>query len=242
MKRDKNNKIISCSQDSEYIEKKYFDFLKDKRIVIVGPAPHISSSLQGNIIDSYDLVVRINHGYNIPENLKKHIGRRTDIIYDTMLPQKGSGIDMPIEELKDKVKWICASYPAEKHFQDILNFKNKVKNKILFHIVDRKFWEKMVKNMKIPHSGTVSILDILEHDVSELFVTGITFYKESHSNIHYYDGYHKESKRLKKRQHGKTSKHDPSKQLNYIKEIYKKDDRFSCDNVLKKIFEKQNGL
>ena len=234
----KNNQIINCPQDSKEVKEQYSKFLKNKRVVIVGPSSHIVNSNQGNLIDSYDVVVRISHGYIIPKNFEKHIGTRTDIIYNPMLPQKGSGITMPVDNLKNKVKWVCASYPAKKHFQDILDFKAKVKNKILFHVVNENFWQKLTYHMKVPHGGTVAILDILRYDISELFVTGITFYQNSKNNIHYYDGYHKENKTFKKRKNGKTSKHDPRKQLKYVKKRYDQSNIFFCDDTLKNIFKK----
>ena len=235
----KNNQIINCPQDSKEVKEQYSKFLKNKRVVIVGPSSHIVNSNQGALIDSYDVVVRISHGYIIPKIFENHIGTRTDIIYDSMLPQKGSGVTMPLDDLKDKVKWICASYPAEKHFQDILNVKKKVKDKILFHIVNKKFWQGLTSYMKVPHGGTVAILDILRYDISELFVTGITFYQNSKNNVHYYNGYHKENKIFKKRKNGKTSKHDPLKQLEYVKKIYNQSNIFFCDDTLKNIFIKE---
>ena len=48
-------------------------FLKDKTVVIVGPAPSIIGSNQGKLIDSFDIVIRLNKALPIPEHLK-HLG------------------------------------------------------------------------------------------------------------------------------------------------------------------------
>ena len=225
---------MKCLQDSKKTKIAYSSFLQNKKVVIVGPAPHIMEYQNGELIDSYDIVVRINHGYIIPEKKKKCIGSRVDILYDSMLSQKGSGITMPIDKLKNRVKWICTSNVLEKHYQDIYDFQQMIKNKILFHIIDFSFWELLVKKMKVPHSGTVAILDLLRYDIVELFITGFTFYKiKGRNRAFYYDGYHE---KVKRRRPTRTSKHNPNKQFKYIREIYKKDKRIVCDEVLMKLF------
>ena len=52
-------------QDSEETIKKYYDYLKGKKVVIVGPAPHMRGWRQGELIDSYDVVVRVSKGYEL---------------------------------------------------------------------------------------------------------------------------------------------------------------------------------
>ncbi len=224
---------MECPQDSKEIKLKYSKFLEDKRVVVVGPSPHIIESNNGDLIDSYDIVVRVNRGYIISRENEKHLGLRTDILYDAMQPQKGGITTMPIDKFKNQLKWVCASYPGKKHFQHILDFQKKVKNKISFHIVDVSFWLDLKDIMRVPHGGTIAILDLLRYNIKELFVTGITFYKTTDKNgMYYYDGYHRKPK---KRKPTKTSKHDPKKQFKYIRNIYKKDRRLKVDNILGKI-------
>lgn len=49
------------------------------RIAVVGNADTVRG--MGEYIDSFDIVVRINNGYNIPDELKKDIGSKVDIVY-----------------------------------------------------------------------------------------------------------------------------------------------------------------
>ena len=37
----------------------YFDYLKGKRVALIGPAKSVEGTRQGSVIDDYDVVVRI---------------------------------------------------------------------------------------------------------------------------------------------------------------------------------------
>ena len=63
---------------------KYKNYLKGKKVVLVGPAWHTKHTNQEELIESYDVVVRMNNGFIISEKKQKDIGRRTDILYCTL--------------------------------------------------------------------------------------------------------------------------------------------------------------
>jgi hypothetical protein len=53
------------------LKKDFNKYLKDKRVIIVGSAGYIQGRKLGKWIDSFDVVVRTNQGYEInnPEDL-----------------------------------------------------------------------------------------------------------------------------------------------------------------------------
>ena len=55
---------------SKIYDPKYARFLENKRIAVIGPAPHILGSKQGKEIDEFDLVCRVGRSFNIPPELK----------------------------------------------------------------------------------------------------------------------------------------------------------------------------
>ena len=61
---------------SSNINQELSGYLEGKRVAYVGPAPYMKGLGQGELIDSYDVVVRIQHG--IPN--EEDYGSRTDII------------------------------------------------------------------------------------------------------------------------------------------------------------------
>jgi hypothetical protein len=58
--------------------KNFEDLVKNKNVVIVGPAHHLTGSNFGKIIDSYDVVVKIN-GLLYNKNPKDY-GARIDVL------------------------------------------------------------------------------------------------------------------------------------------------------------------
>ena len=63
----------------------YFDYLKDKRVIIVGPAGYMENSYRGEMIDKYDVIVRMNLASPVPPERYKDIGSRTDVLYHLVL-------------------------------------------------------------------------------------------------------------------------------------------------------------
>lgn len=54
------------------------NYCKGKRVLIVGNSGALLKSKKGDIIDSYDIVVRMGHGFP-QERYYDHVGKRTDI-------------------------------------------------------------------------------------------------------------------------------------------------------------------
>lgn len=50
-----------------------------KRIAVIGNADTCYG--YGHYIDSMDVVIRVNFGYMIPDDMKEHIGSKTDLVY-----------------------------------------------------------------------------------------------------------------------------------------------------------------
>ena len=95
--------------------RKFLEYLKNKRVVIVGPAPTMVDSKQHDIIESYDVVVRLNRALPILEKLKPDIGSRTDILYNCMNPSNECGGTIDIELLqRENIKVLVSPYaPVE---------------------------------------------------------------------------------------------------------------------------------
>jgi len=63
--------------------KEFNDYLADKKVIIVGPAYYLRDKQQGDYINSFDVVVRINEPMHAPINRQDKIdfGDKTNIIY-----------------------------------------------------------------------------------------------------------------------------------------------------------------
>jgi uncharacterized Rossmann fold enzyme len=74
-----NMKNILISED----DKKYQDFIKGKRVAVVGPSPYLNGKNMGKLIESYDYILRVNQCIFAANSTKNNedYGSRTDIVY-----------------------------------------------------------------------------------------------------------------------------------------------------------------
>ena len=77
---------------NEISQKDLFASLKNKRIIIVGPAPEPEYQKGfGRYIDSFDYVVRVNRGWRMSKENPDIFGSRTDILYHCLDFDEESG-------------------------------------------------------------------------------------------------------------------------------------------------------
>ena len=163
-------------------------FFKNKRIVLVGPADYVDNS---KLIDSYDIIARINKGYNM-KNTGKH-GSRTDIMYHVVNqhPENGGPLtyskDVPIRfcypiltlSEKSSFKDIGTLRDYYSIFQDLENGKLKFKE---FSIINKDKYLSHEETLNSrPNSGLSAILDILSFDIKELYITGFTLFQTNYA-------------------------------------------------------------
>ena len=213
------------------MQDEYKILLKDKRVCIVGPSPGIMGEGSGELIDSFDVVVRINHGWPIPQEYVKDYGRRTDVLYH-LLRRGAVKTSKSITEAKnDGVSWVVSVYPeSQKHrVNDFLKLNNGWNGIVNFRCVEEKT-RQTVRNTtrSSPNSGIIAILDLLDNGVKELYVTGFSFYVDG-----YYPGYGGRK--------GITSPitarggHNQENHLEYFRRLYKEDKRLRVDKKLHNI-------
>jgi hypothetical protein len=248
---------MSYPQDSIDTKNKYSNFLRNKKVVLVGPSYHMRGMGQGHLIDSYDIVVRVSKGYEvirglegeitkdkpknkflIPDDIKNDLGTRMDILYQTLFSQWGSGWMAPFKKIKKHLTWLCASMPDKKHkpfIKDFIKYTNKLDLK--FHIVNKNYYNKLLKKMEtVPTIGPMAAIDLLRYDIKELYFTGFTFCQSrDHNNFYYYPEYFYNNAKHLMSPGGK--KHDNNKIFKYFEKLYKKDSRIKCDKVLNRLMD-----
>ncbi len=218
----------------------YLNFLKDKKVIIVGPAESLLERGDGQFIDSFDVVVRVNRGIEPTLKNSKKLGSRTDILYNCMLEKEDNGgiIDLNLLKYK-KVKFVSyhsqVSYegkaePIKPHHLD--NNKLLAMNSFLkTHMIDHNFYNSISFKVNCrPNTGYIAIFDLLFHDVKQLYITGYTFYMDG-----FMKGYkdHLNNEFITKCY---TSKRHIQKNLfEFLKKKSKEDNRIKPDPILTKI-------
>ena len=226
------------------INKKYLNYLSGKKVVLVGPAEYLTKLNTGKYIDSFDVVVRINRGIEVIDKYFDSIGSRTDILYNCLIKSPDNGGDIKVKEYKkNKIKWIATtpnpyfnedSKPNELHKMVSWFTVFKLKWNFNFHIMDQKKYSLINKKVESrANTGFASIFDLLNHDISKLYITGFSFYLDNFMSG-YKSGCERDEEEFAK-QCFVSKRHKQEPQWRYLKEIFQKDKRIEVDKILKKI-------
>jgi hypothetical protein len=225
-------------------EKSYCEFLKNKTVVLVGPAYHTKGTLQADVINSYDVVVRMNLSFRkfISAKLKRDIGNRMDVLYSALSPyyfhKKLFTPESFLDMKKRKIKWIVCT-----HVRPTLSLLKKVNSKsnIPVTIIQDKHYADIRSKTKTerkisfkPSTGILTIYDILQYDIKKLYITGVSFYDTKLINKRriYHSGYRDDL--IYKSKYN----HNTPKEIKLMKKWYKDDERIYCDDVLKEILQR----
>lgn len=168
---------------SSFIHREYNDYLKNKTVVLVGPANYLSGKNQGSFIESFDVVVRLNRSYPVSVSDFADLGSRTDIRYHNMNQHFAQGGPLEVSKMQEEgVRFLSTHFPKHLSYfdNDIRNCENSVKgSKVRFHS-----WSDLEQFVTLypmletrPNIGVGAILDLLNYDIKSLHVMGITFFE-----------------------------------------------------------------
>tara|TARA_A100001515_G_scaffold43035_2_gene33956 strand:- start:111 stop:824 length:714 start_codon:yes stop_codon:yes gene_type:complete len=165
------------------------ELVNEKSVAIVGPSPHLEGQKLGKLIDSYDLVCRLNEV--MPIDLQEDYGSRTDLVFWNLASEALKDFRQMIYQDKKNVEKIqlivCPRHSRhtepqhisiESHDNNIFkNFKSlKLKNNF-FHIGDEKNISLEKQIGCHPTVGTLAISTLMNCNLKDLFICGISFYK-----------------------------------------------------------------
>lgn len=159
----------------------YFNYLKDKRIVIVGPAAYLMGQGRGPEIDSYDVVVRVNHA--IPIDHPEDYGTRTDVMYHAMtITALRKELHGPTEDqviLWDNagISWFVSA--LEEHMPYVKALKPYFEEASFnWAALPTKFYDstKAEIRAKLPSTGVLAITHLLRSKAKSMAIVGFDFY------------------------------------------------------------------
>lgn len=212
----------------------YKNYLSGKRVCLVGPAPSVKQvdPAQGSQIDDYDVVVRINKSLPVSEDLKEFAGTKTNVLYNSVDQVDASGGKLDIPFLEAEIDWLVSPYPSKQPFSgNIKNFVSKNRDRIKFTTFELDYYNDLELEMRTrPNSGVLAILDLLSCDISELYITGITFFKGG-----YVEGYRDQTEEEALKLMARSGHHRIPPQIDYMKGILSSDTRVKMDPFLEEI-------
>lgn len=200
----------------------FIDIIKNKKVLLLGPAPHILEPNRLKDWKDFDVIVKLN---KMVENLKfqdEELNYANHILYHCLDINESIG-DLPYSVdywINMKVGHVrIAPPPITPYYKrniDRFIFKNNFK--LSFSVVGKKQYLNLTKmcNNTIPNTGTFAIYDLINCCPKELHIRGITFFK---------GGYAKKYKNTntsesETREVYKSSSHDIDEQINFFKYFY----------------------
>lgn len=170
------------------ISKKFNDYLKGKSVIIVGPSPYLKGKGRGEFIDSHDIVIRMNKGWKPDSSLHKDYGSKTNIRWHCMMEQMQNGGPFEIDSMVDYgVEWLASPFPRNLDYFHNDNIKFEIQNseeKINFYCFsDLIYYINVMMALETrPNVGTVAFMDLMNYDIKNLHLCGITFLLDGYLN------------------------------------------------------------
>tara|TARA_R110002020_G_scaffold228293_1_gene439015 strand:+ start:2322 stop:3146 length:825 start_codon:yes stop_codon:yes gene_type:complete len=178
---------ISKYEDYE-LDPELLELVKGKRIAFVCPSPHLEGQGMGELIDSYDLVVRVNQGFTPTEDTWSDYGKRVDILVNCLNINKLNALRANPEYVKT-LKYILAPQvslwdtPRVDKFLESTNIPHQnVSDGYLF-----KIFKEVGTTV---NTGLTGIMTLLNYPIEEIYVTGMTFFNMNKMGKIYHDEYH----------------------------------------------------
>mgnify|MGYP003636112498 CR=1 FL=1 len=170
------------------LDEKLNELVKGKRVAYVCPSPHLKGKGLGKLIDSYDVVVRINQAYDMPESDWEDFGQRTDIVMNCLNHYKQNAMSNNVEFVKS-LKYVVCPMVLMWNIQSIYDFMQDLK--VDWHDVSDGYLFKCFNEIgTTANTGLMGVITLLNYDVKELFITGMTFFNMNTFGKVYNDTYH----------------------------------------------------
>lgn len=161
------------------------NIITNKKVAIIGPSPHLIKKNQGNLIDSYDVVIRINE-LGVDKTLWVDYGSKTDIVFLTLTNESTMIYEAMKKELDIKELKLVVhprdefNFDPDKKIRDDMSIFQRYEflnlNKSFLHIEKPSFEERYKFFNCSPSTGSLAIFQILEYDFEELYIAGFSFY------------------------------------------------------------------
>ena len=217
-----------------YTETEYLQTLLNKNVIIVGPAGYLQGKGMGKWIDSFDVVVRINHA--VPVAFPDDYGTRTDVLYHILSHRNAAQMSKKLidrEEVlewkKAGVKWLVSRHSSiSKRIQQVAHILDSV---IPWCCMHHTFYEKARRTIgeKSPNTGIAAIMHLLSVQIRSLTIIGFDLYASG-----VYQGYgdvgkNEDASQINDHWHSRDA------QIDYLRKLIRRDNRVHIDEHLKEI-------
>jgi len=224
--------VINSIFNDAVVDKEYYDYIRDKKVVIVGPAGYLRGQKRGEFFNSFDIVVRINRSFPLSKEDFEDLGTRTDIRYHNGSINLREGGPLHLD-VSNELKYLSVTFPRHLDYfdhhinvieQEIINSGSNVK---LHAYTDLEQFITFHHAMQTrPNAGITTILDLLNYSPKQLHVAGMTFF----TGVSYIDSYSEKSQQGQEHhiERQKTN-HAQAPQRDLLKMLYENLDIITLD-------------
>lgn len=210
-------------------DEEFAKLVENKRVAIIGPSPHLNGLGNGKLIDSYDVVIRLNQKFDIPESRWEDYGSKTDIMFGSFNEFNQTECESNIEYIKSLKYIVCPMLSMWG-----INEQNEwfESTGVPYHNVCDGHLFKIFKEVGTTcNTGFTGLIVLMNYDIKEVYVTGMTFFDMGRWGNVYYDEYYDSVKEAtgdiygawneNRMVDGRAARNDLHAQLPQIKYFYK---------------------
>jgi hypothetical protein len=159
------------------------EIIKGKRVAIIGAANSAYQKNNGQDIDNFDIVIRINKAPHLLKNgkWKDQIGSKADVLFHSFYENEVSGggpLDLDVYD-RLRIRYIVNPINGYGGLRVTFNFYKKYLASRITYRLNRLWYLDTLRQLQgfQPTIGFCALKAALESDFSELFITGFTFFK-----------------------------------------------------------------
>ena len=156
-----------------------FKMVHQRKVIIVGPSPFLEGKNMGSYIDSFDVIIRMNHGPKLVLSNPKDYGSRTDIVYLNQRLRKIWNKNLPYDLYSEnEMKVINITFQNKNSLPTHQQFYGTWNNKDFKHRKYTLFDFASFLNYDFPPiMGNLALLEMLCLSPSKIEIVGCDFYQ-----------------------------------------------------------------
>lgn len=220
------------------------EHFKDKRIAVIGPADSAFEKENGDYIDAFDVVVRINKAlYSLSIEKASFIGSRTDVLFHSFFENtETGGGPIDFEFFKQQgVSYVVNPNNCLFGLKTHLSYFKRNLDVNRTYLLPRAFYKVLTDNFEnwVPTIGYSALYSALNSGASEVYISGFTFFKTPYANDYrdHFQNVEQNQKYIKNQ-----DLHNPDLELiEFIKQYNRTQSRVIVDDALKDIVKQYNG-
>lgn len=159
----------------------YIDFkklLENKRVCLVGPAEYIDKEFvnHGKVIDSYDIVVKLNSFIKTDKSLFQNYGEKMDILITSLWYDPLATFCHKETYTKENINKPLLIYYQNGRLKKLFKLFFKINENITICEQPKENFKELFNMLKYsPTTGMLAIFECLKCNPRELYITGMTF-------------------------------------------------------------------